>query len=56
MVYEESCGVCKRPKALKSCRIRGTEVCYNCCVECELRSKCDLRVWFYNLKTINSLV
>jgi hypothetical protein len=50
VVYEEVCGSCGRPAVVKECGIRGINVCVECCLICNKRSECDLRVWFKPLK------
>lgn len=53
MVYEENCESCGRPRLLKYCKITKMNVCYTCCIDCKIRYKCDIRVWFKNLAIMN---
>lgn len=53
MVYEEACNSCGRFRETKYCKIKKINVCYSCCVECEMRATCSIRVWFNTLKPIS---
>lgn len=54
MVFEENCQSCGKFREIKYCQILKINVCYECCVLCEKRSECNLRVWFKNLVPITT--
>ncbi|QGR15914.1 hypothetical protein D1869_00955 [Sulfurisphaera ohwakuensis] len=55
MVFEERCDSCGRFTETKYCGVKKINVCVDCCLLCNIRSKCELRVWFHDLVPIISV-
>ncbi|BCU70549.1 hypothetical protein KN1_18460 [Stygiolobus caldivivus] len=49
MVFEDKCDNCGRFLQIRYCSIRKINVCVDCCLVCNQRSACKIRVWAYNL-------
>ncbi|BDC19243.1 hypothetical protein HS5_21330 [Acidianus sp. HS-5] len=52
MVYEQICDSCGELREVKYCSVKKINACYRCCVECKIRDKCNIRVWFKELQVI----